>query len=90
VTPPTWTEAYESNERELVPDRSGQTWVVGFENPHVYLIVGPPVPAHYNNSTNERWLHPTLDLTTGRNQRLNEWVFEPWSTRDSGTWKRIG
>lgn len=83
-----WAPELELEERRVVPDRTGQTWVIGEFGPH--LILGPAVHVvEPGIVTDKRWLHPALTLNTGEVRKLGEWLEEPWLTRDSGGWKRI-
>jgi hypothetical protein len=91
VSSPLWDPMYEEEDRPTVPDRSGQVWVIECGGYSVHLVIGPPKLAVFNNhgDRDKRWRHPTLDLTTGSPRSIAEWTLEPWSTRDSGSWKRI-
>jgi len=90
MIPPPWDPMYEAEDRTIVPDRTGQTWIIERPGYSMYLIIGSPELAAYNNNCDDkRWLHPTIDLMSGSPQSITEWTFESWSTRDSGSWKRI-
>lgn len=73
---------------ELEP---GQLWLIECGGYDVHLVLGPPKLVVFNNhdDRDKRWIHPTLDLLSGSPQPVAEWTFEPWSTRDGGSWKRI-
>lgn len=89
--PQPWTPELELESRRVVPDRTGQTWNIGEFGPH--LILEPAIQAiHIVGSgiaTDKRWVHPSVSLITGEEAKLGEWIDEPWTTRDSGSWKRI-
>jgi hypothetical protein len=83
-----WSPELELEERRVVPDRTGQVWVINDFGPHLILepaihVVGPAI------TTDARWVHPALSLITGEQRRLGEWIDEPWLTRDSGSRRRI-
>lgn len=83
-----WTPELELEGRRVVPDRTGQVWIIGEFGAHLVLeppvhVVGPGIV------TDKRWTHPALSLITGEVRLLGEWIDEPWLKRDSGGWKRL-
>ena len=80
--------SYEEEDRSTVPDRTGQLWIIDCGDYSVHLVIGAPRNAGFNYSS-KRWIHPTINLTSGSPQPIAEWTFESWGTRDGGSWTRI-